>query len=136
MSEPTEQDLAHLRKAIRLSESALARGERPFGAVLVSASGQVLAETETRADADRDGTSHAETNALRAAWQRASPAEIAKSTMYASGEPCPMCAGAMVQLGIRRVVFGISWQVNRPYLNAALGLAPRPSVSCRDVFRL
>lgn len=136
MSNPTEQDLAHLRHAIRLSESARARGNRPFGAVLVSAGGRVLAEAETAAETDRDLTSHAETNALRAASKRASAEEIAGATMYASGEPCPMCAGAILHLGVRRVVFGINWQMNRPFLSAALGTTMRLGVSCRDIFRL
>jgi len=135
VSKPSEQDLQYLRHAIRLSENARISGNRPFGAVLVAAGGEVIGTGQTRAATDGDLTSHAETNALREASKRVSTGEIARATMYASGEPCPMCAGAIVQLGLRRVVFGVRWQVNRPFM-APPSAQMKPSVSCRDIFRL
>jgi tRNA(adenine34) deaminase len=134
MNNSGEPDLEQLRRAIRLSEQARLHGNQPFGAVLVAEDGRVLAEAENAMISDRDMTAHAEMNALRTAWKRASPDDIARATMYASGEPCPMCSGAMLYAQVNRVVFGIRREVNLPYhLPAASG---KPGTSCRDIFRL
>src|SRR3954463_11020550 len=106
-AEASAADLVHMREAIGLSEAARKRGNMPFGAVLVAPDGAVLARTENAIITERDITSHAEINALRAASKACSPQQIAAATMYASGEPCPMCSGAMIRVGIRRVLFGI-----------------------------
>jgi tRNA(adenine34) deaminase len=136
VSDPTEQDLVHLRRAIVLSEGARRNGNQPFGAVLVGAGGEVLAEAENAMLSARDLTAHAEMNALRMASKRAWVPEIVHATMYASGEPCPMCAAAMLQHGLRRLVFGIRWQANRPYQPPAPPGTVRPTVGCRDILRL
>ena len=128
-------DLHHLRDAIALSEEARKRGNMPFGAVLVAPDGSVLARAENAIITERDITSHAEINALRTASKTCTPQQIAAATMYASGEPCPMCSGAMMRVGLRRLVFGISAKVATPYLPAAAGAMAR-SVECRDVLRL
>ena len=107
----------------------------PFGAVLVSAGGEVLAAVENTIVTTRDLTAHAEINALRAASATCTPQQIAAATMYASGEPCPMCSGAMMRLGMRRIVFGIRAEVATPYLPAAAS-AMAKSVRCRDILRL
>jgi tRNA(Arg) A34 adenosine deaminase TadA len=136
VSDPTEQDLVHLRRAIVLSEGARRNGNQPFGAVLVSAEGEVLAEAENAMLSYRDITAHAEMNVLRVASKRADRSQIARATMYASGEPCAMCSGAMLQHGLRRIVFGIRWQVNLPYQRPAPPGVVRPTVGCRDILRL
>ena len=128
-------DLNHLRDAIALSEAARKRGNMPFGAVLVAPDGAVLARGENTILTDRDMTAHAEMNALRAASKHCTPQQIAAATMYASGEPCPMCSGAMMRMGLRRLVFGIRAVVATPYLPMAAGAMAR-SVDCRDVLRL
>ena len=128
-------DLVHLRDAIALSEAARKRGNMPFGAVLVAPDGAVLARSENTILTDRDITAHAEMNALRAASKLFTPQQIAAATMYASGEPCPMCSGAMMRMGLRRLVFGIRAIVATPFLPVAAGAMAR-SVSCRDVLRL
>lgn len=128
-------DLGHLRDAIALSEAARKRGNMPFGAVLVAPDGAILARAENTILTDRDMTAHAETNAFRAASKSCTPQQIAAATMYASGEPCPMCSGAIMRLGLRRVVFGIRAVVARPYLPIAAGAMVR-SVDCRDILRL
>lgn len=128
-------DLAHLRDAIDLSEAARRRGNMPFGAVLVAPDGAILARSENTITTDRDMTAHAEINALRAASKQCTPQQIAAATMYASGEPCPMCSGAMMRMGLRRLVFGIRAEVATTYLPIAAGAMAR-SVDCRDVLRL
>lgn len=135
MAIPTDLDLAHLRSAIALSDEARRLGNMPFGAVLVAADGEVLAATRNSVVVERDLTAHAEINALRAASRNCTAGQIAAATMFASGEPCPMCSGAMVRLGIRRVVFGIRAADAMPYLPSTAGVLAG-SVECRDVLRL
>lgn len=135
MSTPDPRELDHLRHAIRLSEAARRNGNMPFGALLIGADGAVLAATENTIVSDRDLTAHAEMNALRTACGICSAEQIAAATMVASGEPCPMCSGAIIRLGIRRVLFGIRASVAAPYLPASSG-AMAGSVSCRDILRL
>lgn len=135
MSVPSTQDLEYLREAIRLSECARRRGNMPYGAVLVAADGEVLASTENSIVTDRDVTAHAETNAFRAASRRMEAHRFAGATMYASGEPCPMCSGAIMRLGLRRVLFGIRAATAMPYMPTATGVMPG-SVACRDLLSL
>jgi tRNA(Arg) A34 adenosine deaminase TadA len=96
-----------LREAIALARQALLRGDGPYGALLV-ADGRVLlrAENTTRTDADR--TRHAEMNLLVQAQRHLAADALARCTLYASTEPCAMCAGAIFHAGVRRVVFGCS----------------------------
>jgi tRNA(Arg) A34 adenosine deaminase TadA len=101
-------DLAHLRAAIDLSREASRRGDEPYGAVLGDASGRRLAAAGNTQVTTRDCTGHAETNLLREASPRFDRATLAGCTVYASGEPCPMCAGALYYAGVRRVVYALS----------------------------
>jgi len=128
-----ERDATYLRRAIELSAQARARGNRPFGAVIVAADGRVLAEAHNHTFETGDCTGHAETAAIRAASPRCTRDELAGATMYASGEPCVMCAGAIFWSAIRRVVFGIDAVRLREYR----GVRPDQrdlQLSCRDVF--
>ena len=128
-------DIEHLRHAIRLSEEARRQGNRPFGAVLVSEAGEVLAATANTTVTSRDLTAHAEMNALRAASGKFAPEVLARATMYASGEPCPMCTGTMIRLSVPRVVFGIREAIAMPYM-AGLKTVMVRATNCRDFFRL
>ena len=128
-----ERDATYLRRAIELSALARTRGNRPFGAVIVAADGRVLAEAHNHTAETGDCTGHAETAAIRIASPRFPRDELAGATMYASGEPCVMCAGAIFWSAIRRVVFGIDAVRLREYRGE------RPDqrdvrLSCRDVF--
>lgn len=126
----TDDDLRHLRAAIALSARARDAGNKPYGAVLVGADGRVLAEAQNTQVTESDCTGHAETNLMRAATRGLGAARMAGSTVYASGEPCAMCAGAMVWGGVARVVYALSG----PSM-AALG-DPEDAVldlSCREV---
>lgn len=135
MTAATEREYSALRQAIRLSEEARRMGDMPFGAVLLAPDGAVLAATQNTIVTANDLTAHAEINALRAASATCTAQQIASATMVASGEPCPMCSGAMMRLGMRRVVFGIRATVASRYLSVAAGAMPG-SVSCRDVLAL
>ncbi|MDM0112844.1 nucleoside deaminase [Variovorax sp. J22R133] len=129
-----ERDGRYLRKAIVWSHAARRRGNRPFGAVVVSQAGEVLAEAYCNATETGDCTGHAETNAVRLLGQRKIPREeLAKATIYSSGEPCVMCAGAIFWSAIGRVVFGIDAARLRVF-RGDHGDQRDAELSCHDVF--
>ena len=103
-----DADLQHLRHAIAVAARARANGNHPFGAILVSGSGEVMAEAENAVTTTSDVTAHAETNLVRLASAQWSPDELADSSLYSSCEPCAMCSGAIFWAGIGRVVFALS----------------------------
>ena len=105
----TDDDLRHLRRCIELATEALAEGDEPFGSVLVSGTGQVLAEDRNRV-ASGDGTRHPEFELARWSTTHLSPTERAAATVYTSGEHCPMCAAAHAWVGLGRIVFASSSQ--------------------------
>ncbi len=130
-----ERDGRYLRKAIVWSHAAARRGNRPFGAVIVSAGNEVLAEAYNNTFETSDCTGHAEVNAIRALAGRGFTREaLADATLYASGEPCVMCAGAIFWSNIGRVVFGIDAERLRVFRGGRQDQRD-VELSCRDVFR-
>jgi tRNA(Arg) A34 adenosine deaminase TadA len=103
----TTADLAHLRHAIHLAHAARANGNRPFGAVLVDAFGG-LAEAVNTQLTTGDPTGHAELNLVKEVSRRDGLERLAGATVYASAEPCSMCAGALFWAGVARVVYALS----------------------------
>jgi len=105
----TIQDEVFLRQAIELSRSAVRHGNEPFGACLVSKSGELLLTAENTIYVPvTDVTCHAETNLVRLATQKLKPEILKDCTLYTSTEPCLMCTGAIQWSGIRRIVYGVS----------------------------
>ena len=102
-----QSDLAHLRHAIAESSSARRRGDMPYGAVLTDATGKFLLAAQNTQVSQQDITGHAELNLLRQASRRFGPVAFAGGTVFASGEPCAMCAGAIYWSGVSRVVFAL-----------------------------
>ena len=127
------KDGTYLRRAIEWSRTARERGNRPFGAVVVSADGAVLAEAYCNTTETGDCTGHAETNAVRDVSTRVGRDVLAKATIYSSGEPCVMCAGAIFWSGIQRVVFGID-AVSLRVFRGEVATQRDAQLSCRDVF--
>jgi tRNA(Arg) A34 adenosine deaminase TadA len=103
----TEADFIFLRDAIAVAESARRNGNHPFGAVLVDAAGQVRLRAENTVLTAPDATGHAEINLVRLASAQLTPALLAGCTLYASTEPCAMCAGAIHWAGISRLVYAL-----------------------------
>jgi tRNA(Arg) A34 adenosine deaminase TadA len=97
-----------LRRAFAVARHALDRGCHPFGAILVGPDGGVLIEVENGFLPDQDMTAHAERLLASQASKAYRPEYLATCTMYASAEPCAMCAGAIYWAGIGRVVYGLS----------------------------
>jgi tRNA(adenine34) deaminase len=87
------RDREHLRRAIDLARAARERGNQPFGAVLVGPRDVVIVEAENTEATDRDCTAHAEMNLVRLSGTKAESRERAQCTLYASTDPCLMCAG-------------------------------------------
>jgi len=100
----TDED--YLRMALNAAEEAYARGDWPVGAVIVK-DGEVLAIGQNRQLSQRDLLVHAETDAIRAAESRHGLERLAGATLYATMEPCPMCAWAIKAAGLRRLVLGL-----------------------------
>ena len=100
-------DLEHLRRAIAESRVARRRGNMPYGAVLVDAAGKVMLTAQNNQVTEQDLTGHAELNLLRQASRQFGAAALRGGTVYASGEPCAMCAGALYWSGVTRVLFAL-----------------------------
>jgi tRNA(adenine34) deaminase len=128
-----EQDGCYLRQAIALSQLARDRGNRPFGAVVVTDDGRVIAEAWCNTSETGDCTGHAETNAVRRVSVTVDRATLARSTLYSSAEPCVMCAGAIFWSNIGRVVFGIDALRLRVFRGERAEQRDA-ELSCRDVF--
>jgi len=89
-----------------MARKAEASGEVPIGAVLVDPEGRLLAEAFNCPVHEHDPTAHAEVVALREAGRRAQNYRLEGTTLYVTLEPCPMCAGAIVNARVARLVFG------------------------------
>ena len=98
-------DRAMMRLALDEAEAARAAGEIPVGAVVTRGNEVVFAARNTR-EADRDPVGHAEINALRGAAKALNAWRLTGCALYVTLEPCCMCAGAIMQARIERVVFG------------------------------
>jgi tRNA(adenine34) deaminase len=92
--------------ALAQATRALRTGDVPVGAVVLSPSGAVLGEGYNRREATLDVTAHAEVVALRAAAAALGDWQLVGCTLVVTLEPCPMCAGALVQSRVARLVFG------------------------------
>jgi tRNA(Arg) A34 adenosine deaminase TadA len=115
----------HLRRAIALAAEASIGGNRPFGAVLVDETGSVIAEGRNEVTSSGDPTAHAELVAIRGAADNSTT----NATMYASGEPCPMCSAAMVWAGITQIVFSAS----EIEFSKILDGGPRFQLGCAEI---
>jgi tRNA(adenine34) deaminase len=91
--------------AIAQAQSAALRGEVPVGALVVLED-RILAASGNRTIADCDPTAHAEIVALREAAQKAGNHRLTGASLYVTVEPCAMCAGALVQARIARLIYG------------------------------
>ena len=103
---PAPADIAAMRRALALAQAARAGGDVPVGAVVTDAAGTVIGEGRNLREVDHDPTAHAEIVAIRAAAAVAGTWHLENTTLVVTLEPCTMCAGAILQARIPRVVFG------------------------------
>ena len=95
-----------MRIAVAEAERARDLDEVPIGACIVDAEGNILAAASNRTITNNDPTAHAEILALRAAADKIGNYRLTGTTMYSTIEPCVMCAGALVNARVARLVFG------------------------------
>ena len=100
-----DSDIGFMQEALEEARSAAAAGEVPIGAVL-TLDGRVIARSGNRTIRDCDPTAHAEIIVLREAARIVDNYRLAGTTLYVTIEPCSMCAGAMIQARIPRLVYG------------------------------
>jgi tRNA(adenine34) deaminase len=100
-----EDDVQWMREALTEARLAAERGEVPVGAVLVK-EGREIARAHNRTISDCDPTAHAEMIALRLGARALANYRLAGATLYVTIEPCAMCAGAMIQARLARLVYG------------------------------
>ena len=109
MSSAPNQTQLHegfMRQAIEQANIAGERGDIPIGVVIVTDQGEIIARAGNSREQRKDPTAHAEILALRAAGAQLGDWRIARSTMYVTLEPCPMCAGAITMARVPRLVIG------------------------------
>src|SRR4029077_21091804 len=100
-------DETFMREALRLARKAFEKEEVPVGAIVVR-NGKVIARAFNQVEMLKDATAHAEMLAITQAEAAVGDWRLNDCDLYVTKEPCPMCAGALVHVQIRRVIFGCS----------------------------
>ena len=101
------QDEIYMKEALLLAKNAEEQDEVPVGAVIVR-DGEIIAKAYNRRQTDKCATAHAEILAIEEACRRLGGWRLPRAVMYVTLEPCPMCAGALVNARVEKVVFGAS----------------------------
>ena len=105
MSAPDDPDIRFMERALALAKVAEALGEVPVGAVVVHA-GVIVGEGYNRREIDRDPLAHAELVAIAQAAKALDRWRLIGCALYVTLEPCPMCAGAIVNARVETLVYG------------------------------
>ena len=95
-----------MRAALEIARTALATGDVPVGALVLNPAGEIIGRGSNRREVDSDSTAHAEVVAIREASKSLKNWRLDGSTLIVTLEPCAMCAGAIAQSRISRLVFG------------------------------
>jgi len=101
----SNDDERFMRHALERAQAAAARGDVPVGAIVVR-DGVIIGVGENRRELEADPTGHAEIVALRDACRNSGRWRVDGATLYVTLEPCPMCAGAIVNARVARLVYG------------------------------
>lgn len=101
-----ENDFFYMNRALALARAAAEEGEVPVGAVVIDGGGRIAGEGRNRRRLDSDPTAHAEIVAMRRAAKALGGWNLSGCTLFVTLEPCPMCAGALVQARVSRLVYG------------------------------
>ncbi len=96
----------YMREALELARACVPDGDIPVGCVVVSPDGQIIGRGRNRREADHRATAHAEIEAIERACAAVGSWRLTGCTLYVTLEPCPMCAGAVINARIATVYFG------------------------------
>lgn len=99
-------DEEYMEKALLLAREAALREEIPVGAVVVDKDGAIIGEGFNRREELQSPTAHAEILAIESAAKTLKNRRLSGCTLYVTLEPCPMCAGAIMNAGLKRLVYG------------------------------
>ena len=126
-------DHFYMHRALEQARKAMAIGEVPVGAVVVSAAGEVVGRGHNAPRTHRDPSAHAEIEALRAAARALNNYRLEHCTLYVTLEPCMMCLGAIINARIARVVYGAA-EPRTGMIESRANLAAQPWFSpCPEV---
>jgi tRNA(Arg) A34 adenosine deaminase TadA len=128
-----ERDIPFLERCLELAEEAVAAGDQAFGSILVSESGEILAEDRNRI-MELTRLAHPEYALAKWAAENLSVEERAKTTMYTTGEHCPMCAAAHGWVGLGTIVYlSSSVQLAAWFEEHNLPKAPVASIPVKEI---
>lgn len=125
-----QSDAYFMGEALRMAQRAHGQGEVPIGAVVVRA-GQVIARAFNQVEMLKDATAHAEMLAITQAESVVEDWRLNECDLYVTKEPCPMCAGAIVHVRFRRVIFGCS-DLRGGAAGGAINLLQMPGLNHRS----
>ena len=97
---------AYMEQALLLAEEAAAAGEVPVGCIITDRDGDIIGKGRNRREADHDACAHAELLAIQEACRHTKDWRLEGCTLYVTLEPCPMCAGAIINSRIPTIVYG------------------------------
>lgn len=117
-----------MESALELAQTAAKLGEVPVGAVVVDERGHLLAQAVNRKAREQDPTAHAEILAIRSATRKIQSCYLSGCTLYVTLEPCPMCAGAIIQSRLKLLVYG----ANDPKTGAIRTVTNLPDSYCSN----
>lgn len=103
---PVLTDEDYMERALELAREAASRGEIPVGALVVDKDGKIIGEGFNRREELQSPTAHAEVLAIEQAAKTLKNRRLSGCTLYVTLEPCPMCAGAVMNAGLKRLVYG------------------------------
>ncbi|MFO0707265.1 MAG: tRNA adenosine(34) deaminase TadA [Nitrospira sp.] len=128
---PSHRDTDHTFMRLALDQARLApmTGEVPIGAVLVR-NGEVIAQAQNARETTQDPTAHAEMLVIREVAASLQSWRLTDCTLYVTLEPCPMCAGAIVQARIARLVFG-AWDPKAGACGSLMDIPAEPRLNHR-----
>ncbi len=99
-------DEEYMKICIELAKEAAEKGECPVGAIIVDSSGDILSKGYNKRECNSSPTAHAEIIAIEEAAKKLNSWRLSDCTLYVTLEPCPMCAGAIINSRLKRVVYG------------------------------
>ncbi len=96
----------HMQKALQLAREAGEEGEIPVGCIVLDPDGKIIGRGRNRRESSHDATAHAEIEAIRQACAERGDWRLSGCSIFVTLEPCPMCAGAILNARISRIIFG------------------------------